>query len=136
MVGPVERAGSEREWAGRQQFLAFAASAMRSVLVDHARRRKADKRGGNRGRVPLDVLLDARSDSGVDVVALGDALDKLMREDPDLARVVELRFFSGLTMEETASALGVSLSTAERHWRLARMWLREELGGSGAEVDG
>jgi RNA polymerase sigma factor (TIGR02999 family) len=120
-------------WSDRQHFLAFASRVMRSVLVDHARRRGRAKRGGDRERVPLEIALEiARVQSaarGVDALDLASALDELEATEPRLARVVELRFFGGLSMEETARVLEVSLSTAERCWRLARVWLREALQG-------
>jgi RNA polymerase sigma factor (TIGR02999 family) len=116
-------------WSDRQHFLAFASRVMRSVLVDHARRRGRAKRGGDRERVPLEIALEQSAARGVDALDLGSALDELEATEPRLARVVELRFFGGLSMEETARVLDVSLSTAERSWRLARVWLREALQG-------
>lgn len=115
------------EFNDREHFLSFASRAMRSVLVDHARRRTRDKRGGGHGRVPLDVVLDALQEERVEVLELHDALERLGAQEPDLERVVELRFFGGLTMEEAARTMEVSLSTAERSWRLARMWLKSAL---------
>jgi RNA polymerase sigma-70 factor (ECF subfamily) len=114
-------------WSDRQHFLAFASRVMRSVLVDHARRRGRAKRGGDRERVPLELALESSAARGVDALDLGAALDELEASEPRLARVVELRFFGGLSMEEAARVMEVSLSTAERCWRLARVWLREAL---------
>ncbi|MFG0317638.1 MAG: ECF-type sigma factor [Planctomycetota bacterium JB042] len=119
------------DWRDREHFLSFASRVMRSVLVDHARRRLAEKRGGAAGAVPLDEASDVTVDAGerpVDLLALDDALSRLDADDPALARIVDLRFFGGLSMEEAARVQGVSLSTAERRWRLARIWLRERLG--------
>lgn len=119
---------SGQEWSSRAHFLGVAAKAMRSVLVDHVRARNARKRGGEFERVPLDALVDELEQSGSDLVALDDALAALGELDHDLARLVELRFFGGLTIEETAKVLGVSTATVERSWRTARLWLHERLG--------
>ncbi|MEP6621094.1 MAG: sigma-70 family RNA polymerase sigma factor [bacterium] len=121
-------------WANRAQFLGVAAVVMRRVLVDHARAHRAEKRGGDLQRVTLidDVVADRGQDAvnGVDVLALHDALDKLAAMDPDQARVVELRYFGGLTIEETAEATGVSPATVKREWVVARAWLHRELTAS------
>ena len=114
-------------WNDRRHFLALASKVMRSVLVDHARRRGRAKRGGDRERVPLEIALEQSAARGVEALDLGLALDELQRDEPRLAQVVELRFFGGLSMEEAARVMEVSLSTAERCWRLARVWLREAL---------
>lgn len=115
----------------RGQFLGFASRVMRSVLVDHARRRRADKRGGGAPKESLDLALAFYEESDVDLLDLEAALERLEAAEPELLRVVELRFFGGLTMEEAAEAMGVSLSTAERNWRLARVWLREQMAADG-----
>lgn len=118
------------EWRDRGHFFAMAARAMRRILVDHARKRRALKRGGDRERVTLeDVPLgdDARIE---EVLALDEALDRLEEREPRMARVVEARVFSGLTVEETAGALSVSTATVKRDWRAARAWLNRELEGS------
>ncbi len=120
-----ERGGS---FGNRRRFFAFAARIMRSVLVDHARRRGAQKRGGELDRITISALADAAGGNELDFVALHEALERLKGLDQDLHDLVELRFFSGLSHEETAELLGVSLSTVERRWRLARAWLRGELG--------
>ena len=123
LVGPAAR----QDWDGRRQFLRFAAQAMRSVLVDHARASKAVKRGGGAARLPLDaLLLEAESRVG-DLSAFDEAVTRLEAVDPELARVVELRFFAGLSMAETAKALELSVPTVERRWRTARMFLRRSL---------
>lgn len=119
---------SERDYASREHFLAFAARAMRSVLVDHARRHGRQKRGGDRERVPLDQALEIYARTPSDLLALDDALARLAGEDERQARVVELRFFAGMTIEETARALSVSAATVERDWKLARVWLERSLG--------
>ncbi len=113
----------------RAHFLALCSQMMRRILVDHARRRGFAKRGGNAPRVPLDeVLLEARA-HGIEVLALDEALDALDRIDHRKTRVVELRYFGGLKIEETAQILGVSVETAKRDWRMARAWLLARLAG-------
>ena len=111
----------------RAHFLALAARAMRQILVDHARRKKAGKRGGDWGRVTLDAALGHLQRDEVDVLDVDEALERLAAFDPRRARVVELRYFGGLTMPEIAEALGVSQRTAEGDWFVARAWLRKEL---------
>ena len=119
----------EVHWQSRTHFFAIAANLMRRVLVDHARRRDADKRGGPHVRVQLDEALAVADEADIDLLAIDEALDKLAAIDPQQARVVELRFFSGLNVEETAAALGVSPKTVKRDWSVARAWLRREIGG-------
>jgi len=116
------------EWEDRAHFLAIAARSMRQVLVDHARRKKAGKRGGGAERVALDEALAQYERDGTDLLALSEALDRLVAVDERRGRVVELRFFCGLTIDETARALDVAPKTAEADWYLARAWLRRELG--------
>jgi RNA polymerase sigma factor (TIGR02999 family) len=115
-------------WANRSHFFRIAARIMRRILVDHARRRRALKRGSDPLRL---VISDAEPVDPVDrapeLVALDAALDSLERVDPQQARIVELRFFGGLTVEETADAAGVSTATVKREWRTARAWLRREM---------
>lgn len=115
------------EWRGRQHFLAVAAQAMRRILVDHARKRRSGKRGGEWGRVPLDGFELAAGQEEVDVVDLDGALARLEELSERQARVVELRFFGGLELKEAAEVLEVSLSTVERDWRFASAWLSERL---------
>jgi len=115
---------------GRNQFYALASKVMRSVLVDHARREKSEKRGGGAGRVTLDPALDAdESDtsSPVDLLDLEAALKRLEGIEPELSRLVEMRFFGGLSHPEIAQATGSSLRTVERNWRAARAWLQANL---------
>ena len=114
----------------RTHFLALCAQIMRRVLVDHARRRRFAKRGGGAPHVSVDDVVLVAREPGVDVLALDEALSALARFDERKSRVVELRYFGGLTIEETAAALGVSIDTAKRDWRMARAWLLAELTGA------
>ena len=124
LIGPGTPAVEDRG-----HFLNLAARAMRNILVDHARRRNAEKRGNDRTREPLDDALAAYAEQGVDVLAVNEALQRLAAMDEQLARIVDLRFFAGLPVPEVAKALGLSLRTAERGWFSARAWLRKELDG-------
>ena len=118
----------DARWESRTQFLAVAAKMMRRVLVDHARARHALKRGGAGTQVTLgDAHAAASPSDEVDVLALDDALARLALLDPRKARLVELRYFAGLSIPEAAAALGVSQATIGREWAVARMWLRREL---------
>ena len=116
-------------WHDRAHFLAVAARVMRRILVDHARARYAQKRGGPAMRVTFDEALVVTSESRDDFVALDDALDALAKFDERKSRVIELRFFGGLTVEETASVVEVSAETVIRDWQLAKAWLRREMRG-------
>jgi RNA polymerase sigma factor (TIGR02999 family) len=116
--------------ADRRYLFAAAAQAMRQVLVDHARKRDAAKRDGGRRRVPLDQVLQYFEDRRLDVVALHEALDRLMALDERQGLVVSLRFFAGLSVPEVAGVLDVSVGTIEGDWRIARAWLRGQLGGN------
>ncbi len=120
-------AGVDRmQFRDRAHFIAMAATMMRRILVDYARAHARDKRGGGISVTSLhDVAVGSRQD--VDLVALDDALERLARFDPRQARIVELRFFGGLTIEETAEALGVSAKTVKRDWAIAKAWLHQEL---------
>jgi RNA polymerase sigma factor (TIGR02999 family) len=111
----------------RTHFFALAATLMRQVLVDHARRKRADKRGGAASMISLDGVSPASQPSIVDVLALDQALDALSLRDARQGRVVELRFFAGLSIEETAQAIGVSTATVEREWAMAKAWLHRRL---------
>jgi RNA polymerase sigma-70 factor, ECF subfamily len=114
-------------WQDRAHFLALSARLMRRILVDHARSRSYQKRGGGAANVTLDESLVASPERGVDLVALDDALEDLARVDARKSQVVELRFFGGLSVEETAEALKVSPETVTRDWRLAKAWLLREI---------
>jgi RNA polymerase sigma factor (TIGR02999 family) len=111
----------------RPQLLCTAARAMRSVLVDHARHGRAQKRGGGQERVPLDDSLALYEGRAIDLLALDEALEHLGRQEPRLAQIVELRFFGGLTEQEIALSLDCSVRTVRRDWRLARRYLGAEL---------
>jgi len=115
------------DWQDRTHFFALAARVMRNVLVDYAVKRKAEKRGGDRDRVPLRDKDMAHEGNLANVLAVHQALKRLEAMDERQARVVEYRFFGGLTIEETAEALGVSSATVGRDWRVARAWLNREL---------
>ena len=115
------------DWGNRAQFVGVAASMMRRILVNHARDRRAQKRGGGATRIALDETVGFFEARDVDLVALDDALVALAVVDPRGSRVVELRFFGGLGVEETAELLGVSPATVKRDWGVARAWLRREL---------
>jgi RNA polymerase sigma factor (TIGR02999 family) len=117
------------QWRGRGQFLAVAARAMRQILVNHARRRGARKRGGDLERITLADRAAAFGQPQLDLVALDEALEALGAIDERKVRVVELRFFSGLEMKEIADVLGLSQTTVEDDWYLARAWLRQRLAG-------
>lgn len=115
------------DWTGRNHFFAVCAQLMRRVLVDVARSRKAAKRGGHAVHVPVDEHLMASPEPPVDILALDGALDRLAAFDARKSQVVELRFFGGLDVEQTAAALDVSPQTVMRDWRLAKVWLFREL---------
>ena len=117
-------------WENRAHFCAIAANAMRQILVERARARGAAKRGGAWNRLTLDEGAARAPEPVVDVEALDQALARLAERDPDQARLVELRYFGGLTIEETAGVLGVSPATVKRSWMVARAWLKKELGGA------
>ena len=121
--------GQAVQWHDRAHFLSVAARLMRRILVDHARARRAEKRGGFAARVTFDEALAVSDEPGPDVVALDDALAALATFDERKSRVVELRYFGGLSVEETAAALAVSPSTVMGDWRLAKAWLKREMRG-------
>ncbi len=120
-------AGKSGVPAGRSEFIALAATSMRRVLVDHARARRAAKRGGERQRIALDAASPSDERTEVDLLALDESLERLAGLDQRQARIVELRFFGGLGVEAVAAVLGVSPRTVEADWRMARAWLRREL---------
>ena len=114
-------------WQNRAHFFAIAAQLMRRILVDHARSRQAAKRGGSDIKLPLEEAMIASEGREVDLVALDEALERLAAIDPQQSRVVELKFFSGMTVEETAEVLDVSPRTVKRDWNVAKAWLRREI---------
>jgi RNA polymerase sigma-70 factor, ECF subfamily len=120
------------DWHGRAHFLAIAAEVMRRVLVERARRRQRHKRGGEWTHVTLSESALIEREGMTDLVALDEALEWLRQYKPRKAQVVVLRFFGGLTIEETAAALGISTDTVKTDWQTARLWLAERLGGKGA----
>ena len=121
--------GNAVEWHDRAHFLAVAARVMRRILVDHARSRRAQKRGGLATRVTFDEALVVSDEPLQDFVALDDALEALAKFDERKSRVIEMRFFGGLSVDEAASVLRVSPDTVMRDWRLAKAWLQGELRG-------
>ena len=134
-------AGREVHWEGRTQFLAGVAEIMRRILVDHARRRNSQKKGSGAVNLSFDELRDSQLPWGpalaqldVDLVALDDALKGLAEVDSRQARIVELRYFGGLTIEETAETLEISPTSVKREWRTARLWLLRELSSSGVSL--
>lgn len=124
----------EVDWQNRGHFFAVAAQLMRRILVDHARSELRQKRGGGSVRVTLDESIPAATNSpdAIDTLDLDRALAKLEQIDPDAATIIELRFFGGLTLEETAAATGTSVATVKREWALAKGWLHRELAGRAA----
>ncbi len=117
-------------WQNRAHFCAIAAHSMRQILIERARARGAAKRGGARQRITLDEGLAKNVGRSIDLLALDEALQRLARLDPEQARLVELRFFGGLTVEETAEAMEISPATVKRHWTVAKAWLARELEGT------
>jgi len=127
----IKLAGAEpQEWSGRTHFFATAAAIMRNILVDHARARLAEKRGGGLTPVTLEEAMDHIAGKSPDLLALDDALRALAEKDERKARVLELRYFGGLSVEETAEVLGLSVATVGREARFATAWLRREMVGA------
>lgn len=116
-------------WRNRLHFFGIAGRLMRRILVDHARRRRAQKRGGAAGRAAIDESVVIAREPPVDLLALNEALESLEATDPRQSRVVELKYFAGLTIEEIAEALDVSSATVAREWSTAKAWLARELAG-------
>jgi RNA polymerase sigma factor (TIGR02999 family) len=114
-------------WQNRAHFCAIAAHSMRQILIERARARNAQKRWGEKARITLEDELVQGGERSIDLLALDEAIERLAALDSDQARIVELRFFGGLTVEETAEAIGVSPATVKRHWTMARAWLAREL---------
>lgn len=123
--------GDAATWQDRAHFYAVCARVMRRILIDHARANARDKRGGGAVQVPLDEVATLIQNQPVDFIALGDALSSLESVDPQKARIVELRYFIGLGIDETASALNISAMTVRREWTRAKAWLYRELAGAG-----
>jgi RNA polymerase sigma-70 factor (ECF subfamily) len=115
------------DWQNRAHFFGVSAQVMRQILVDHARRHRASKRGGLQQKLTLDEAIDYSQPLDVDLVALDDALTALAQLDARQSKIVELRFFGGLTIEETAVALGISPATVKVDWGMAKAWLRREI---------
>ena len=120
-----------QRWESRGHFFAAAAEAMRRILVENARRKRAEKHGGRSARQELDDVDIAAPAPSEDLLALDEALAKLEANDPVKAQLVKLRYFAGLSEEDAARALGVSRATVQRHWRYAKAWLLDELRGAG-----
>jgi RNA polymerase sigma factor (TIGR02999 family) len=134
LVGPLpeieqQSGGKANLWNSRGHFFGAAAEAMRRILVESSRQKQRLKRGGDWQRLTLAAVDPAAASSPVDVLALDEALTDLAREHPQKAQLVKLRYFAGLTLDESAAALGISTATADRHWRYARAWLAERLRG-------
>jgi RNA polymerase sigma factor (TIGR02999 family) len=125
VASPVQ--SSSPHWNSRGHFFAAAGEAMRRILIMTARRRCAEKRGGGRDRIELDLNLLPTADRDERLLALDEALTRLEQQHPDKARLVKLRFFAGLTTADAAAALGISDTTADRHWSFARAWLQREM---------
>ncbi|MDX2031238.1 MAG: sigma-70 family RNA polymerase sigma factor [Blastocatellia bacterium] len=118
---------SQVNWQNRAHFFGAAAQAMRRILVDSARAHQAEKRGGGEAPLPLDEAIGVSDKRTAEVIALDDALQTLAQMDPRQCRVVELRYFGGLSIEETAEALGLSPATVKREWNAAKVWLHHEM---------
>lgn len=118
---------SDINWQDRAHFFAVAANVMRNILVDHARAKLADKRGGGAQRIALEDAISLSSEENVDVLAVDEALKELAELDEQQSRIVELRFFGGLTIEETAHVAGISPATVKREWAMAKAWLHRKL---------
>jgi RNA polymerase sigma factor (TIGR02999 family) len=118
-----------QNWNSRSHFFAAAAEAMRRILVESARRKHSAKHGGGHRRVDLEAAATVAAEPGPDILDLEEALTRLAQEDPEKAEVVKLRFFAGLTVAQTAEALGISRDTASRHWAFAKAWLYCALSG-------
>ncbi len=119
------------QWRSRSHFFGACAGAMRRILVNHAERRGAKKRGGGAKHLPLDDAMATAATRPGELLALDQALERLEAFDPQLSKIVEFRYFAGMTIEETAEALGSSPATVKRQWALARAWLNRELAGPG-----
>jgi RNA polymerase sigma factor (TIGR02999 family) len=125
--GPDADSPSPRQWDGRGHFFAAAAEAMRRILIDQARRKESLRRGGDLQRHDIEFVEIAAAEPCVDLLGLNEALERFELRDPEKAKLVKLRYFAGLTIPQAAQALGVSSTTADRHWAYARAWLHAEL---------
>ncbi len=131
----VRLAASDVKWDNRRHFFGAAAEAMRRILIERARKYARPKHGGGRQRVDLDRAEIEAPGVGDDVLAIDDALKRLEQHDPDRSAVVSLRYFAGLTIEQTAEVLGISPATVSDHWTYARAWLYREISGGGTVDD-
>jgi RNA polymerase sigma factor (TIGR02999 family) len=120
----------QRKWNDRTHFFAAAAEAMRRILVDNARRKRAERHGGGRERVEMPEIASAVAQNDDQILAVNEALEEFAAQDQQKADLVKLRYFVGMTIEEAAEALGISAPTAKRYWAYARAWLAEEIGGA------
>lgn len=119
------------QWQNRAHFFGIAAQVMRRILMDHARKHTADKRGGEFEKLPIEEeILIVSQDKSSELIALDEALEELAKIDPDKAKIVELRYFGGLSIEETAEVMGVSVPTINRHWKMAKAWLYSQVAPS------
>ncbi|MCA9190111.1 MAG: sigma-70 family RNA polymerase sigma factor [Planctomycetales bacterium] len=121
-----------KPWAGEAHFYAAAAEAMRQILLDHARGKLREKRGGKRQRQPLDLLEVANLEDSAEILALDEAICRLEQQEPEIGQIVRLRFYAGLSVDQTAEAMNLSPRTVDRRWQFARAWLFRELTGDGS----
>jgi len=123
------RLGGDKEagWKDKAHYMRVAARVMRHVLIDHARRKRADKKGGKWGREPIDKAAELLEEVSVDLLGVDSALNQLTEIDKQMAQVVELRFFGGLTIEETAEVMEISPATVKREWTLAKAWFKQQI---------
>lgn len=119
--------GQDVEWQNRAHFFGVAANMMRRILVDHARQHQAEKRGSGEVKIALDEAINLSSERATDLIALDDALTALAEFDPQKSRMIELRYFAGLSVEETAQVLGISVATFSRQWKTTKAWLYREI---------
>ena len=119
-------------WQNRAHFFGVAAQVMRRILVDHARAHNTEKRGGQARKLSRAEAIAVGNERPVDLIALDEALERLAQMDAEKCRLVELRYFAGLSVEETAEAMGMSVATVMRHWSMAKAWLRKQMGEQGA----
>jgi RNA polymerase sigma factor (TIGR02999 family) len=119
--------GEEQEWSNRRHFFSAAAEAMRRILVDNARRKQSLRHGGGRKRIDIDKAVLANDTATDELIALDEALEKLSKKDKAKADLVKLRYFAGLTIEQAAEVLGISVTTAKRYWVYSRAWLLREM---------